>query len=166
MNGEMTQPRDLYLVAFLNLSVCALALSTLTTRFVFPQFSLEGRRLWILAMSPLKLSSIVMQKFITSTLCSGLIVIAILSIGGYNLQLGFHDSAFFAVSIALLAIGLNGLAVGLGVIFPNLQESNAAKIVSGFGGTLCLVGSFIYILAFILLLALSLIHISEPTRPY
>ncbi|HQW30288.1 MAG TPA: hypothetical protein PK529_13930, partial [Verrucomicrobiales bacterium] len=68
-------------------------------------------------------------------------------------QLGFHDSAFFAVSIALLAIGLNGLAVGLGVIFPNLQESNAAKIVSGFGGTLCLVGSFIYILAFILLLA-------------
>lgn len=153
MNGEMTQPRDLYLVAFLNLSVCALALSTLTTRFVFPQFSLEGRRLWILAMSPLKLSSIVMQKFITSTLCSGLIVIAILSIGGYNLQLGFHDSAFFAVSIALLAMGLNGLAVGLGVIFPNLQESNAAKIVSGFGGTLCLVGSFIYILAFILLLA-------------
>jgi len=43
--------------------------------------------------------------------------------------------------------------VGLGVIFPNLQESNAAKIVSGFGGTLCLVGSFIYILTFILLLA-------------
>lgn len=153
MNGEMTQPRDLYLVAFLNLAVCALALSTLTTRFVFPQFSLEGRRLWILAMSPLKLASIVFQKFITSTLCSGVIVIAILFIGGYNLQLGFHDSVFFAIAVALLAIGLNGLAVGLGVIFPNLQESNAAKIVSGFGGTLCLVGSFIYILTFILLLA-------------
>jgi ABC-2 type transport system permease protein len=153
MNGEMTQPRDLYLVAFLNLAVCALALSTLTTRFVFPQFSLEGRRLWILAMSPLKLQSIVMQKFVTSTVCSGLIVIAILFIGGYNLQIGFQESLFFATAIALLALGLNGLAVGLGVLFPNLQESNAAKIVSGFGGTLCLVGSFIYILAFILILA-------------
>lgn len=153
MNGDLGQPRDLYLVAFLNLSVCALALSTLTTRFVFPQFSLEGRRLWILAMSPLKLPSIVLQKFVTSTLCSGLIVIGILFIGGYNLRLGFADTTFFAASIALLAIGLNGLAVGLGVIFPNLRESNAAKIVSGFGGTLCLVGSFIYILTFILLLA-------------
>lgn len=153
MNGDLGQPRDLYLVAFLNLSVCALALSTLTTRFVFPQFSLEGRRLWILAMSPLKLPSIVLQKFVTSTLCSGLIVIGILFIGGYNLRLGFADSAFFAGAIALLAMGLNGLAVGLGVLFPNLRESNAAKIVSGFGGTLCLVGSFIYILSFILLLA-------------
>jgi ABC-2 type transport system permease protein len=153
MNGEMNQPRDLYLVAFLNLAVCALALSTLTTRFVFPQFSLEGRRLWILAMSPLKLPSIVLQKFVTSTLSSGILVIAILFIGGYNLRLGLADSVFFATAVAFLALGLNGLAVGLGVIFPNLQESNAARIVSGFGGTLCLVGSFIYILTFILLLA-------------
>lgn len=153
MNGDITQPRDLYLVAFLNLAVCALALSTLTTRFVFPQFSLEGRRLWILAMSPLKLPSIITQKFVTSTLFSSLIVAMILFIGGYNLQLGFNDSAFFAVAVVLLSFGLNGLAVGLGVIFPNLRESNAAKIVSGFGGTLCLVGSFIYILIFILLLA-------------
>ncbi len=153
MNGDLEQPRDLYLVAFLNLSVCALALSTLTTRFVFPQFSLEGRRLWILAMSPLNLSSILWQKFLTSTLCSGVIVIGILFLGGYQLRLGFADSAFFAGAIALLSIGLNGLAVGLGVLFPNLRESNAAKIVSGFGGTLCLVGSFIYILSFILLLA-------------
>ncbi len=153
MNGEMEQPRDLYLVAFLNLAVCALALSTLTTRFVFPQFSLEGRRLWILAMSPLKLPSIVLQKFITSTLASGALVIAILLISGYNLRIGFADTVFFSTAIAFLALGLNGLAVGLGVIFPNLHEPNAAKIVSGFGGTLCLVGSFLYILTFILLLA-------------
>lgn len=155
MNGNIDQPRDLYLVAFLNLAVCALALSTLTTRFVFPQFSLEGRKLWILAMSPLKMPSLVIQKFVTSTLFSGLTIIFILLIGGYNLQLGWADSIFFAVAIGLLAIGLNALAVGLGVLFPNLQESNAAKIVSGFGGTLCLIGSFIYILVFVLLLAAS-----------
>lgn len=153
MNGDLDQPRDLYLVAFLNLSVCALALSTLTTRFVFPQFSLEGRRLWILAMSPLPLPSIVLQKLVTSTLSSGIVVVGILLVGGYNLRLGAADTAFFAGAVALLALGLNGLAVGLGVLFPNLRESNTAKIVSGFGGTLCLVGSFLYILVFVLLLA-------------
>ena len=152
MNGDISQPRDLYIVAFLNLAVCALALSTLTTRFVFPQFSLEGRRLWILAMSPLRLPTIVNQKFVTSTFSSGIIVILILLISGYNLQLGWGDSLFFACAIALLAIGLNALAVGLGVLFPNLEESNAARIVSGFGGTLCLVASFIFILSFIMLL--------------
>lgn len=155
MNGDLSAPRDLYLVAFLNLSVCALALSTLTTRFVFPQFSLEGRRLWILAMSPLQLSSLVLQKFVMSSLCSGFMIIVILLIGGYNLQLGWQDTLFFASAIGLLTFGLNALAVGLGVLFPNLEESNAAKIVSGFGGTLCLVGSFIYILLFLLLLAYS-----------
>ena len=153
MNRDISEPRDLYIVAFLNLAVCALALSTLTTRFVFPQFSLEGRKLWILAMSPLRLPTIVAQKFLTSTLFSGAAVILILLIGGYNLQLGFKESVFFATAITLLAIGLNGLAVGLGVLFPNLEESNAAKIVSGFGGTLCLVGSFIFILCFMMLLA-------------
>lgn len=153
MNGDISQPRDLYLVAFLNLAVCALALSTLTTRFVFPQFSLEGRRLWILAMSPLRLPSIVIQKFVGSTLFSGALVVIILLISGYNLQLGWKESSFFIAAVILLAIGLNALAVGFGVLFPNLEESNAAKIVSGFGGTLCLVASFAYILAFLLILA-------------
>ncbi|MEX2580759.1 MAG: hypothetical protein WD342_17000 [Verrucomicrobiales bacterium] len=164
MNGNLDQPRDLFLVAFLNLAVCALALSTLTTRFVFPQFSLEGRRLWILAMSPLKLPSIVTQKFVGSTFCSGVIVMVILLIGGFNLQLGLADSLFFAAAIGMLAVGLNALAVGLGVIFPNLEEANAAKIVSGFGGTLCLVGSFIYILVFTLLLVYARWEIFESNR--
>lgn len=153
MNSSLDQPRDLYLTAFLNLAVCALALSTLTTRFVFPQFSLEGRRLWILAMSPLKLPGIVLQKFFTSTLASGALVVAILLLSGYNLRLPVADSLFFGLAIALLAIGLNALATGLGVLFPNLDEANAAKIVSGFGGTLCLVASFAYIVIFVLLLA-------------
>jgi len=153
MNNDLQEPRDQYLVAFLNLAVCALALSTVTTRFVFPQFSLEGRRLWILAMSPLRLPSVVTQKFVTSTLGSGLVIAFILFVGGYNLQLGWRESVFFALAVLLLAVGLNALAVSLGVLFPNLEESNAAKIVSGFGGTLCLVGSFIYILAVVLLLA-------------
>ncbi|MEM7699984.1 MAG: hypothetical protein AAF236_16435, partial [Verrucomicrobiota bacterium] len=137
--------RDLFLVAFLNLAVCGLALSTLTTRFVFPQFSLEGRRLWILAMSPLPLPRIIYQKFASGAVACSLLVTAILLISGISLQLPWSEIAFFAVAVIALATGLNALAVGLGVIFPNLEESNTAKMVSGFGGTLCLVASFAFI---------------------
>ena len=34
------------------------------------------------------------------------------------------------------AFTLNALAVGLGAVYPNFREDNPSKIVSGFGGTL------------------------------
>ena len=52
-----------------------------------------------------------------------------------------------------MTFSLTGLSVGLGVLYPNMKETNPGKIVSGFGGTLCLVLSFLYILASALLLA-------------
>ena len=51
-----------------------------------------------------------------------------------------------------MTFALNGLAIGLGALYPNLKEANPNKIVSGFGGTLCFVLSSFYILASILLL--------------
>jgi ABC-2 type transport system permease protein len=39
------------MISYLNLAASSLTLSTLTTRFVFPQFSLEGRRIWILGLA-------------------------------------------------------------------------------------------------------------------
>jgi hypothetical protein len=51
-----------------------------------------------------------------------------------------------------MTFALNGLAIGLGVLYPNLKEANPNKIVSGFGGTLCFVLSSFYILASVLLL--------------
>jgi ABC-2 type transport system permease protein len=38
------------------------------------------------------------------------------------------------------------------VLYPNLKEANPGKIVSGFGGTLCLVLSFLYIVASVVML--------------
>jgi ABC-2 type transport system permease protein len=40
----------------------------------------------------------------------------------------------------------------LGVLYPNFKDASPSKIVSGFGGTLCLVISFLYILGSVLLL--------------
>ena len=53
------------------------------------------------------------------------------------------------------SVTLTGLAVGLGALYPNFKEDNPSKIVSGFGGTFCLVLSFIYILGSVVLLAMA-----------
>ncbi len=59
---------------------------------------------------------------------------------------------FFGAVVTVMTFALNGVAIGLGVLYPNLKEANPGKIVSGFGGTLCLVLSSLYILASIALL--------------
>ena len=141
------------MISYLNLTACALTLSTLTTRFVFPQFSLEGRRLWIVGLAPLGLPAVLMQKFWSSLLAAMLLTVSLMVASSLILRLDATRIVFFAVAIALMSTALCGLAVGLGALFPNFKEDNPSKIVSGFGGTLCLVGSFVYIVLFIALLA-------------
>jgi ABC-2 type transport system permease protein len=142
------------IISYLNLTASALTLSTLTTRFVFPQFSLEGRRLWILGLAPIGLGKILLQKFALSCLASAAITVALMAASSAILHLDPLRVLFFSVSIALMSCTLCGLAVGLGALFPNLKEDDPSKIVSGFGGTLCLVVSFVYIACFIGLAAI------------
>ena len=61
-----------------------------------------------------------------------------------------------SIVILMVTISLNSMALCLGTLFPNLKEENSAKIVSGFGGTLCLILSFIYIIIIMLLMAFPL----------
>ena len=146
------------MISYLNLAASALTLSTLTTRFVFPQFSLEGRRLWILGLAPFGLHKVLLQKFWMSCLGSMAITVSLMIVSSLMLHLPWKQVAFFAAAIALMSASLSGLAVGLGALFPNFKEDNPSKIVSGFGGTLCLVVSFIYIALFVALVALPDVH--------
>ncbi len=149
---QLTSPFWINLVAFANLATCSLNLATVTTRFVFPQFSLEGRRLWIVGMSPMGLERVIKTKYWMSSLLSLVVTVGLVTLSCYLLKMPWSDVAFFGAVITVMTFALNGLAVGLGVLYPNLKEANPGKIVSGFGGTLCLVLSFLYILASVVML--------------
>ena len=143
------------LIAFLNLGVCALNLASVTTRFVFPQFSLEGRRLWIVGMAPMGLARVVKTKFWLAGALSFVVTSGLIMLSCYLLKMTWDRVAFFGAVATIMTFALNGLAVGLGVLYPNLKEANPNKIVSGFGGTLCFVLSSVYILASVMLLGLA-----------
>ncbi|HEY5345081.1 MAG TPA: hypothetical protein VIK62_01910, partial [Verrucomicrobiae bacterium] len=80
------------------------------------------------------------------------VTLALVTLSCYLLQMPWSDVAFFGAVITVMTFALNGLAVGLGVLFPNVKETNPNKIVSGFGGTLCFVVSSTYIIAALALL--------------
>ncbi len=133
------------IISHLNLTVCCLAMSTLTTRFVFPQFSLEGQRLWILGLAPFPLTRVIQQKLWLNLAASTPLTTLLVVVSCFSLKLPLHRAVFFVSAIVLMTVGLNALALSLGTLLPNLRETNSAKIVSSFGGTLCLVASFFYI---------------------
>ena len=149
---QLNSPFWINLVAYLNLSACALNLATLTTRFVYPQFSLEGRRLWIVGMAPLGLKRVVKVKYWMASVASLGVTLTLITLSCHLLKMSVDQIAFFGAIVTVMTFSLTGLAVGLGVLYPNMKEANPSKIVSGFGGTLCLVLSFLYILGVVLLL--------------
>jgi ABC-2 type transport system permease protein len=149
---QLSNPFWVNLISYLNLGACSLNLATVTTRFVYPQFSLEGRRLWIIGMAPMGLARVVKSKYWLASLSSLVVTLTLISLSSYLLKMPWDRIAFFSAVVTVMTFALNGLAVGLGVLYPNFKEINPAKIVSGFGGTLCLVLSFLYILVSVLLL--------------
>jgi ABC-2 type transport system permease protein len=151
---QLTSPFWINAVAFLNLGACAFNLASVTTRFVFPQFSLEGRRLWIIGLAPMGLEQIVKTKYWLASILSLFVTLGLITLSCYLLKMSWSDVAFFGAVVTVMTFALNGLAVGLGVLYPNLKETNPNKIVSGFGGTLCFVLSSVYIIASLTFLVL------------
>lgn len=142
------------MVSFLNLSVVGLLLSTFTTRFIYPMISLEGRRFWILGMLGVRRQTILWSKFFFAAggaivPCSGLVLVSDLMLGVSNLIVLSHQ-----LTCLVLCLGLAGIAVGFGAWLPNFRDESPSRISAGYGGTLTLVVSTLYILIVVLLTAL------------
>ena len=151
--SQLSIPFWIHVVAYLNLGACALNLATFTTRFVFPQFSLEGKRLWIVGLAPLGLARVVQTKFALATGASLVLTLGLITLSCGMLNMPWERTLYFGAAITVMTFTLNGLAIGLGALYPNFKEDNPSKIVSGFGGTFCLVLSFLYIVSSVALLA-------------
>ncbi len=142
------------IISFLHLAVVGLILSTFTTRFIYPLISLEGRRFWILSLLPVERDTILWSKFLFAAWGSWLPCASLVFVSDWMLEIdrmviGVHQFICF-----LLCMGLAGMAVGLGAVMPNFRDQSPSKIAAGFGGTLNLVLSALYILAVVLLTAM------------
>ncbi len=152
--GDSTPPWQRNLLSFMNLAVTALILSTFTTRFIFPLLSLEGRNLWVLGLLPLKRESILWGKFVFSAGISMFVTEILVLMSDSMLKVGPSMMLIHALMVAILCLGLSGISVGLGARLPNLREEDPSKIASGFGGTLNLLVSLVFIVLVVGALAL------------
>jgi ABC-2 type transport system permease protein len=142
------------LVSFLNLSVTALILSTFTSRFIFPLLSLEGRTFWVLGLLPVRREQILWGKFVFSVAISLVATEVLVFLSDVMLKMAPLIIALHLGMVAILCLGLSGISVGLGARFPNLRESDPSKIAVGFGGTLNLLVSLLFIFSIVTSMAI------------
>jgi len=132
-------------ITLLNTMASLLVAATLTTRFVFPLVSLEGRRFWLLSLAPLPRRSIIWQKLWLSTVATAVVTGGLALLSGWRLGLPPVSLGVSLLTVLAASLALSALAVGLGATYPNFSEENPGRIVSGLGGTLCFMLSLGYV---------------------
>lgn len=135
------------LIALLNGTVGLLILATLTTRFLFPAISLEGRRAWILGLAPITWRQIQRQKLWLGVAATSGFTLLITLVTGLRLRLDGGSLLVSLFTVGATNLALAGLAVGLGSLYASFDEDNPSRIVSGLGGTL----NFILSMGFVVL---------------
>ncbi len=140
-------------ISLLNLAAVAFLMCAYTGRFIFPLLSLEGRKFWILGVLPFKRERLLWGKFAFSA--TGCLFVGEFLVIFSNLMLNMpaHIIVVQALTMAMLALGLSGMSVGLGACLPNFRESDPSKIAVGFGGTLNLVAGLLLLSTIIGLMA-------------
>jgi len=97
---------------------------------------------------------VVTTKFWLAFVASLAITLTLILASCHMLRLPWERTIYFAAAVSVMTFTLAAMAIGLGVLYPNFKEENPSKIVSGFGGTFCLVMSFLYIVSSVALLAI------------
>jgi ABC-2 type transport system permease protein len=142
---DLGSPGMRALIAFLNLTTVGLILATFTGRFVFPLLSLETQQLWLLGLLPTRRRSILLVKFAFSLTMTGLSALLVMGLAIRALDLPPEWARLQLAVCLAICVGLSGLSVGLGARFPVRGQRNPARIASGFGGTLNLVASMLFV---------------------
>lgn len=147
LRGELVSASGQVLISFLNMTAVSLILATFTSRFIFPMISLEGDQMWLLGLLPLPTRRLVAAKFIFAMTISLLAAVSVTLLSCRGLQLDWSWTLVKLSTAAASCIGLCGLAVGLGACLPVFGQRNTARIASGFGGTVNLIFSMIFVAA-------------------
>jgi ABC-2 type transport system permease protein len=130
---------DKYAISLMNLSGTAILLCAGLSRFVFPLISLEGRKFWILGLTPVSRDQILRGKFAFAATGSLVVAETLILVSDALLGLPWEGLLLHAVAVAVIAVGLSALNVGLGAYLPTFRETDPSKIVVGFGGTVNMV---------------------------
>ncbi|MCX7011833.1 MAG: hypothetical protein NTW86_04580 [Candidatus Sumerlaeota bacterium] len=124
------------LLSFFNLGSACFVLSILTTRFVYPMLSLEGKQFWALGLAPIRRETLVWEKYWLCWATSLALTLSLTLLSNWVLDVEPWMMALSLLTVVFMSFALTSLSVGLGALTPNFKEDNPARIANGMGGTM------------------------------
>lgn len=132
-------------VSVLNIGLVGFVLSAIISRFGFTATSVEGIRMWTIYTAPVNMREFLMGKFwmvLPPLLVLGeLLVVA----SNYILEADPYVMRISVIGVFLITVGLVGMGVGMGAMYPMFKHENVSEISSGSGGILFMVSSLAYV---------------------
>lgn len=139
------------LIAFLNLFSLSAVMSSLSSRFAYPQMSLEGRTLWLVGLAPQSLSRLMMIKFLIAASSLLVISLSLSSVSNAMLSPPLFSRRLSLVMMPGVSIALAGMSTGLGATFMDIEAKTPSQILSGYGGTLNLILTLLTVILLVLI---------------
>lgn len=147
------------LLGLFNLALVGFVLANLAMRFVFTMISLEGRIIWVIRSSPIRLTTLFWVKYLLALGTMLIVGGGLICLANYLLQIDPLVGMISLICVVLMSIALTSIAMGLGAMFPTFNVENPMQLSAGTGSVLTVVLSLLYILATIFLAA-------QPMIPY
>jgi ABC-2 type transport system permease protein len=150
------------LVSFLNLGLAGFVLAALGSRFVYPTTSLEGESFWVLHSAPLDYRRFLLEKFFLFLFPLIGLAEVLVVVSNLLLKVDSYMMGLSVITIFFITLGLTGLGVGMGALYPKFINENPAQIATSLGGILYMICSLGYIGLIIVLEARPVyVHFSE-----
>ena len=132
-------------VSVLNIGLVGFVLSALISRFGFTATSVEGQRMWVVYTAPVTLRRFLWAKFWMYLPPLLLIGEFLVIVSNYLLEVDAYVMKVSILGVLLITVGLVGMGVGMGAMYPMFRYENVSEISSGTGGILFMLSSLSYV---------------------
>lgn len=121
--------------------------ATLSIRFLFPAYSLEGKGIRFLKLSPIKGSFYIISKTLIWLLIFVLLTYFTynFTINSLNLKIPSVFKKYFNLTLLIESISVSIISISIGIIYPSLNETNPSKIASSTGAFFAAVITILYV---------------------
>ncbi|MDH4182951.1 MAG: hypothetical protein OEV92_01910 [Nitrospinota bacterium] len=145
------------IVSVMNIGLTGVVLASVAVRFVFSTTSVEGGSFWVIKASPVDFGRFLWEKFFLYLFPLVTLAEILVVVSNILLEVDSYVMTVSAGAVFFLTLGLTGLGVGMGAIFPKFDYENIAEV----GAT---TGAILYMMISIFYAGISVMLIAHPVR--
>jgi len=142
---HMLGPQWKSLILFLNTFSVLCITAAFAMRFVFPQWSMEGKSYWLIKLSPVSIQRVHGEKLVFWSVVTCVIAVTLVELSCAQLSVGFFVAVVSGLAAFLTAYSVTGISLGLGAYFADFKRDYYLNAVESLGGTIALVANFVYV---------------------